>query len=153
MQSHHYLTIFIVLGLIMLLKKSSDSPRGIHNNNPLNIRKSSDSWRGATGDDGEFVTFDSPVFGIRAATKILITYKEKYGLNTVAEIISRWAPPSENDTTSYIESVSRRVGVGRNEQLLISDLPELIKAMIQHENGVQPYADETILTGINEGLA
>ncbi|MBB6542854.1 virion protein [Thalassotalea piscium] len=134
------------------MKRTNDLPRGIRNNNPLNIRKTSDNWQGATGDDGEFVIFESPVKGIRAASRILRNYSDNHGLNTVFGIIMRWAPPSENDSTGYIDSVSAKIGLGRNEVLRSYDYPDLIKAMIYHENGQQPYSESVINSGFKEGF-
>jgi hypothetical protein len=143
--------VALVLGVIMIFREQQ-KPRGIRNNNPLNIRENGTNWRGKVGDDGEFVQFESEVFGIRAATKIFKTYRDKYGLNSIAAIISRWSPPSENDTTSYIDSVASKIGVSRNETLLDFHYPELIKAMIYHENGQQPYDDTTIEQGFKAGF-
>ncbi|UZT50085.1 internal (core) protein [Enterobacter phage 01_vB_Eclo_IJM] len=47
--------------------------RGIRNNNIGNIRVSKDQWEGATGDDGSFVTFDTPDSGVRALAKNLMS--------------------------------------------------------------------------------
>lgn len=143
----------LALGLLLLMKKDTNQPRGIRNNNPLNIRKSNDNWQGAIGDDGAFTVFDSPLMGIRAGAKVLKTYREKYGLLNVTDILMRFAPPSENDTTSYIDSVSAKVGVGRYENLLRSDYPQLVAAMIYHENGMQPYDKELINDAVNLAFA
>lgn len=141
----------VLLGCVMILR-DKQKPRGIRNNNPLNIRVSGDNWQGATGDDGAFVQFDSPVKGVRAGARILKNYRDKYGLNSVSGIISRWAPPLENDTASYIKSVARKVLVDENQPLSESDYPNLIRAMIYHENGIQPYEPDIINQGFNEGF-
>ncbi len=111
-------------------------PRGIRNNNPLNIRHSKDHWQGmsAEQDDDAFVTFDTPVMGIRAAMKILTNY----GLQTVWDIISRWAPASENNTKAYAENVAGSVGVGMHEKINVRDqatIIKLVQAMSIVENG------------------
>ncbi len=82
--------------------------------------------------------------------KILQSYRRR-GLNTVREIISAWAPTVENDTAAYIESVCGRVGVGPDDPVEPTN-PELIKAIIRHENGQQPYSDNTISDGIKLAL-
>lgn len=140
-----------LLGGVMILR-NKQKPRGIRNNNPLNIRISSDKWQGATGDDGAFIQFDNPIKGIRAAARILKNYRDKYGLVSVASIVNRWAPPVENDTASYIKSVAKKVLVDANQPLSDSDYPNLIRAMIYHENGQQPYAPDIINQGFNEGF-
>lgn len=123
------------------------TPRGIRLNNPGNIRHG-DKWRGlaAAQPDPAFCAFIAPVYGIRAMVKILQSYRNR-GINTVAEIISAWAPTVENDTAAYIKSVCSRVGVGPNDPVEPGN-PELIKAIIRHENGQMPYSDNTINDGI-----
>jgi len=143
--------IIAALAIIMIIRDRA-IPRGIRNNNPLNIRDTGINWQGAVGSDGEFVRFESETMGIRAAARILKTYRDKYGLNSVAEIVARWSPPSENDTTSYIDSVAAKIGISRNETLIDADYPELIKAMIYHENGQQPYDDNVIYSGFKAGF-
>lgn len=125
--------------------------RGLRNNNPGNIRKG-DNWQGMAGKqpDRSFITFKSPEWGIRAMGKVLINYEKRYGINTVAGIIDRWAPPVENDTTSYIRAVAASIGVKPDEQINVrAHLLPLSKAIIHHENGIQPYSDALL----NQGLA
>lgn len=126
--------------------------RGIRNNNPGNIRHG-DKWQGLSAEqtDSEFCVFSQPEYGIRALCRILRTYQRKYGLRDVYSIINRFAPPVENDTESYIKSVCLKLDV--TPETLI-DLEEkgimlnLLKAIIRHENGEQPYSDEVLLQGI-----
>ena len=80
------------------------------NYNPGNLRPSSAyQWNGEVGQNGGFVIFDSPEMGTRALTKNLYTSQETHGNNTVREIITRWAPPSENDTDAYVKKVSKEI--------------------------------------------
>lgn len=146
-----------VAGLLMINKETKaqpvsaqSQPRGIRNNNPLNIRYSAaNDWQGQTGTDGEYAIFDEAENGIRAAAKLLNRYVTVYGLVSVSSIISRWAPTSENNTQSYISAVSNKLGVLENEPILWpTHAKELIKAMIHHENGVQPYSNAIINEGI-----
>nr|DAI59749.1 MAG TPA: virion protein [Caudoviricetes sp.] len=126
--------------------------RGIRNNNPGNIRHG-DKWQGLSAEqtDSEFCVFSQPEYGIRALCRILRTYQRKYGLRDVHSIINRFAPLVENDTESYIKSVCLKLDV--TPETLI-DLEEkgimlnLLKAIIRHENGEQPYSDEVLLQGI-----
>ena len=119
--------------------------RGIRNNNPGNIRHGQ-NFLGNTCDhlpadqrpDKSFCTFSSMAYGIRALIRILITYTTKRNCKTVRQIISRWAPPSENDTESYIRSVSRAIGKPSDEVLDFSDTSlyiKIAKAIAKHENG------------------
>lgn len=123
--------------------------RGLRLNNPSNIRHGI-KWDGMAADqpDSDFVKFISPEFGIRAMYRNLLTYRNKYGLNTIAGIINRWAPPSENSTSNYINFVSRKIGVAPTTKLSLGMYPELMKAMITMENGEQPYTNHQINEGI-----
>ena len=88
-------------------------PRGIRNNNPLNIRRSKDQWQGlkAQQTDASFCQFESLDYGWRAAFYLLTrTYYHKYRLFTIRAIINKWAPPNENLTSTYIANVSRLTG-------------------------------------------
>lgn len=137
---------FALMGITM----STWKPRGIRNNNPGNIRRTGTAWRGMSPQqpDPEYITFQSPVWGIRAMARILKNYRALYGLDTVAGIVSRWAPPSENNTAAYIASVSAAVGVDPDQPLTADQLPALVAAMIYHENGQQPYSLNTIKEGV-----
>ncbi|WP_346840158.1 structural protein [Microbulbifer sp. SAOS-129_SWC] len=122
-------------------------PRGIRNNNPGNI-EAGEPWQGATGDDGRYLVFESPLYGLRALSRTLDTYRSKYGINTVAGIIDRWAPDIENNTAAYIAHVASAVGVAPQEQLQPVHRLPLIAAIVLHENGQQPYSDALIAQAI-----
>lgn len=116
------------------------TPRGIRNNNPLNIRHNGDRFLGEVvpGRDRAFKTFCSMVYGYRAAFVILGSYLSR-GLNTVEKIIRAWAPPTENNTEGYIANVVQRSGVGRNKVLTAesgSEYRKIVAAMCHCENGV-----------------
>lgn len=116
------------------------TPRGIRNNNPGNIRHSTTTWQGQSESqtDTDFVQFVSAEYGIRAIDKILSSYAKR-GLITLQDIISTWAPPSENDTQTYIADVADATGLQPDDAITIDLRPALIAAIIQHENGTQPY--------------
>ena len=102
--------------------------------------------------DSAFCVFESPVFGIRALAKVLINYKKIHGLNTVRQIVSRYAPPNENQTKAYIKSVAKQLEVYPDTKIDIEErgvLTVFIKAVIRMENGIQPYSDEVIQEGID----
>ena len=114
--------------------------RGIRNCNPLNIRRvAGTTWKGQRAEqtDREFVQFESIEWGIRAAFCLLRTYERKDHLNCIADIITRWAPPSENDTNRYICNVCRWTGFGGMQRLTESDWPVLVRAMARQETGVE----------------
>ena len=95
-------------------------PRGIRNNNPLNIRRSKDKWKGmkALQGDAQFVQFESLEWGWRAAFYLLTrTYYHKYRLYTIRAIVTKWAPAIEHNTKAYIANVSRLTGIDPDEPL------------------------------------
>lgn len=137
--------------------EASQAPRGIRNNNPGNIEKG-EPWQGLASDqsaDSRFAVFENPVWGIRALARVLKTYRERYGLTSITEIISRWAPAHENNTASYARAVAAEMGI--DPYTYVTDSPEtrlkLVKAIIRHENGVQPYPDDLIKAGIDRAYA
>ena len=113
-------------------------PRGLRNNNPLNIRHSADLFRGEiAGTDKSFKTFSSLAYGYRAGFVILGTYLSQ-GLNTIEKIITKWAPPAENDTEIYISQVEKYSGVPRHKELTFVSGTEyimIVAAMSFVENG------------------
>ncbi len=127
--------------------------RGIRNNNPGNIRVSKDQWEGMTGDDGAFVTFDSPESGVRALGKNLLSYGRQ-GYDSIEKIINRWAPPNENDTKAYIDSVVAATGIPATQSLDLSN-PDTLSALAQaisfHETGSR-YNPEVYQKGVERAL-
>ncbi|EOI5835190.1 TPA: hypothetical protein L9202_002993 [Klebsiella aerogenes] len=135
---------------------SVDGPRGVRNNNPGNLEASSSNpWVGQTGSDGRFAKFETPEHGIRALGRNLLSY-QRQGIDTVSDIINRWAPPSDNnDTAAYIKSVCAQLGVKADQPLDASNpdtLQALCAAIIKHENGSQPYSNEQLSTGVSAAL-
>lgn len=127
------------------------TPRGIRNCNPGNIREpKSDKtqWQGerATDDDKSFEEFDTMEHGIRALMVILRTYMKRHGLITIRQIIHRWAPPNENNTTAYINTVAKRTGAGPDEVLFFDKetVHKLVEAICFVENGGSYITNEQI---------
>lgn len=126
--------------------------RGIRNNNPGNLRMTGINWKGkvptAQNTDGSFEQFRDAdgipghVWGIRAMLMDIRGDIFKDGLDTVRKLITSYAPPSENNTTAYIEAVAASIGKSADAKLLPTDLPALLMAITKHENGVQPYPAE-----------
>ena len=119
-------------------------PRGIRNNNPGNLRRTDTAWQGLVErqTDSDFFMFKSPIYGIRAMARVLISYQVKHELRTIRQIIERWAPENENDTAAYVEAVSTDMGIPADQALdmhAYADLKPLVEAIIKHENGQQPY--------------
>lgn len=114
-------------------------PRGIRNNNPLNIRIGN-RWKGEVDNpsDTQFEQFKEMKWGVRAAFIILGNYMERYNLRTIPEIVTRWAPKSENDTLNYIKLVSKYSGFDtsyRFDWLRQDEMVALFVAMCFVENG------------------
>ena len=118
---------------------NSKIPRGIRNNNPLNIRIGN-SWLGEVKNptDNEFEQFVHVCYGLRAGFILLKRYINRYKLNTIEKIISRWAPRNENNTRSYINQVAKGMNIEQDTQLLYEDrvtMCALVYAMVYVENG------------------
>ena len=125
-------------------------PRGIRNNNPLNIRRNGTKWEGLSPvqEDKSFFQFRTMAYGYRAAIKTIHTYFNKYGLKTIRRIINRWAPPSENDTETYIKVVAGRSGISPDTEINIYDQQQMIaivSAMSYMENGVEPDEEDVYM--------
>ena len=114
--------------------------RGIRNCNPGNIRHSSVCYQGevSPSQDSSFKQFRSMAWGYRAMFVLLDTYRVKYGLKTIRQMISRYAPPSENHTEAYIAAVCDWTGIGEDESLDTrsrGDMVPVVAAMSRVENG------------------
>jgi len=128
------------------MNENKKQPRGLRNNNPLNIRRTRTEWIGEVPilngrQDPEFCQFRSQSYGWRAAFVLLTsTYYRRYHLYTIEKIIRRWAPPCENRTRLYIARVSAQMRYPWDEPLgLPTDVPsrwmQLALAMAVVENG------------------
>ena len=141
------------------MRTDKNLPRGYRNNNPLNIRISSNAWKGKVtpNTDGVFEQFINQAYGYRAALATMRTYIRKYGLNTVAKIIERWAPQNENNTLAYIKHVCEWADLTPDTEVTVNDRDTLTKmayAMSLVENGNKDYTRALGLPNmeiINEG--
>ena len=140
---------------------NSKLPRGISNCNPGNIdRHAGVSWQGQSNDqsgDSRFVVFKTPEYGIRALAKVLLTYSHNRRasdgtkIDTLTDIVERWAPTNENDTDAYIDHLVKLTGFDADKHINLDDfstIKKVVKAIITHENGSQPYSDDVINAGI-----
>jgi hypothetical protein len=130
--------------MISLRINKTDSmalPRGYRNNNPLNIRHSADTFQGeAPRGDTAFKTFKSMAYGFRAGLCIMRSYIKNHSCDTLKRIITRWAPPSENDTAHYIDFVSKQTALLPDEPLKFNKetFVPIVLAMARMENGEFP---------------
>lgn len=124
--------------------------------NPLNVKVFGNKWNGLIGrDERGHGIFSRPEEGIRAGVKVLQSYSNKYGINTIEGIISRFAAADPATLRAYVDNVSHASGYAPDEQLDVKNpdvLRKIIPPMIRQEIGDVPYSDETINAGIHRGL-
>ena len=121
--------------------------RGLRNNNPGNIRRSRVRYKGEVhpSRDPEFKEFSSVAYGYRAMFVLLDTYRSRYGLTTIRQMLNRYAPPEENFTEGYIRYVADYSGVLPDETVDTRDERDMIPivaAMSKIENGVAALRDD-----------
>lgn len=114
-------------------------PRGIRNNNPLNIRIGN-TWLGEVLEptDPAFEQFCTMEYGIRAAMILLRRYIRHYKRTTIPQVIAAWAPASENDVQRYIDVVCQLSAISPDDQLDYfneEQMVRLVDAMAFHECG------------------
>lgn len=127
----------------------SKLPRGLRNNNPGNIRRNKDKWKGLADvqTDPEFFQFKSIEWGYRALLRILQNYRRRHGCKTIADFINRWAPPCENNTSGYITRVCREMQVPNSYVPDIEDKATLCAfaaAISLVENGIPAVMEDVV---------
>lgn len=138
------------------------TPRGLRNNNPLNLRRTSIPWRGkvATPEravelgmrwDPDYELFEHPAFGVRAAAKDIRNDYYRDGLRTVAKLIGEFAPSSDNNPTDvYAANVARAIGVDPDQPFeLEQNIVAMFQAMILQENGRNPFTPAELAEWVN----
>lgn len=121
--------------------------RGLRNCNPGNLRRTKDRWQGLRlqQTDKEFFQFTDMAHGYRAMMITLQNYVRQHGCRTLASIIRRYAPPSENNTSKYLAHVCNEMGVPTTYEPDLEDkatLCALVSAMSRMENGVDADPEE-----------
>ena len=132
------------------------TPRGMRLFNPFNLRKTQIFWKGEVeGTDPDYETFKDFASGLRAGFRVLLTYFNKHHLNSVVEIISRFAPPPENNTAGYTQFVARRLAVDVQDHLIPDGktLLNLAKAIITFEQGQQPFTDKELNMALTNAVS
>lgn len=122
------------------MEDSQKTPRGIRNNNPLNLRRSSNEWLGKIreGSDKEFEQFVSIEYGIRAAFVNIRTIMRRNRGCTLRRLIEIWAPAFENNTCAYVNRVCARTKLPQSHKLDFKDKKTMClvaQAMAEVENG------------------
>ena len=139
-------------------------PRGLRNNNPLNIRKTTTKWQGQVEHlngrtDKAFCQFRDLKYGYRAAAKLLLNYQTIHGCRTIRQIINRWAPPVENNTGMYVHRVVESIHEGgypytADTPVHLAQDPKLFLRLLMGmhavENGSRPTAEH--LRAAQEGI-
>lgn len=133
--------------------------RAVRNNNPGNI-DAHDAWQGLLpraqmtpdqASEPRFAVFAGPKWGFRALGIILLNYVRVHHLNTIRQIVSRWAPNGENNTEAYITAVANGVGINSDLPLDFTK-PDLLaavtKAIAIHECGSWVFSDADLKSGI-----
>lgn len=132
-------------------------PRSVRDNNPGNLELNpGDPWKGLAGqqDDPPYCIFTDAKWGFRALA-IDLRNSCAAGRNTIAKLITRFAPPPENKTGPYIEDVSQRTGIAADAELDLSDagtLGSLCKAIAIHEAGGWMFSDDDLAEGVRMAL-
>ena len=136
----------------------------MRNNNPGNIEKGA-KWQGLMPasemseeqrNEQRFAVFKSPKWGFRALLRTLITYQDKYDVNTIGETINRWAPSIvkkkvENDTRAYVKHVCELTGFDEDEALNYhewKDARPVVKAIATHECGGWFFDEKDLDAGL-----
>ena len=143
-------------------------PLGVRLNNPGNLewgspweglvpREKSRYYKNGTGPQQRFCEFVDPASGIRAIARTLITYFDKRKANdgsridTVREVIERWAPSFENNTSAYANHVAKIMQVDPDETIDIKSYDvmfDLVTGIIAHENAGYSYPREVVEEGL-----
>ena len=127
--------------------------RGYRNNNPLNIRLSSNNWKGEIkpSADKSFCQFQTMAYGFRAAMICIRTYITKHNCNTLQEIINRWAPWTDgNNPLNYAKKVMNTFPDTFPDKETVIDyhnqnqMTKLVYAMAIVENGSEPQMTDCI---------
>lgn len=141
---------------------------GVRLNNPGNLEWGS-PWEGlvprqlsryfnsGTSQQQRFCEFEDAAYGIRAIARTLITYYDKRKaldgskIDTIREVVERWAPAHENNVGAYANHVSQLMNSNADEIINIKDydvMRGLVKGIIAHENSGFEYPDQVLDEGL-----
>ena len=136
-----------------VIRAANGLPLGLRQNNPGNIRPGA-GFYGETGEGGGYATFGSEDEGLRAIARLLGTYDDEYGINTLRGLTSRYAPRSDNKLSydNYLSYLSSTLGLDPDEEFdLKGRRGDLIPAIIGFEQGrdyEDRYSDDQISRAI-----
>ncbi|MGE7139136.1 hypothetical protein ACQKIE_16035 [Luteibacter sp. NPDC031894] len=133
----------------------ANAPRGVRNNNPGNLIQTDVQWEGKTASaDPQYESFATPEHGIRALA-LNAQHMQGQGAQSVSDLITKWAPPNENNTAAYINAVAKQMGVDPNGNIDLQDpatLTAFTQAVVDHENGPGHYTPQQVQTGVEAAL-
>ena len=116
----------------LTIDQQLDAPLSIKNNNPGNLRMAGQP--GAEEGLEGFASFSTPGQGLNALTRQIVLDTQTRGL-TLGEFITKYAPPSENDTEGYIRFMEQRTGVPRNRKVPEFLVRDIARAIVEFEGG------------------
>ena len=113
-------------------------------NNIFNIRQGA-KWQGMTGTKKGFVEFETQEYAIRAWLVLMRTYRRRYGCKTIRQIVTRFAPPNENNTEQYIAFCCRQVCMSADDELTgLTQYAMLGKAMAKMETATSLHPNDIL---------
>lgn len=125
-----------------VVRAANGLPLGLRQNNPGNIRPGA-GFYGETGQGGGYAEFGSEDEGLRALARLLGTYSDEYGINTLRGLTSRYAPRSDNEESfdNYISYLGETLGMDPDEEFdLKGRRDDIIPAIVGFEQG-RDYGD------------
>lgn len=133
---------------------------GLRNCNPGNIEYGAFArkYGGTLGEGGRFAKFPTMADGFRALAELLQAYyaiKRDNPIDTIQEVVERWAPSNENNVKAYVADLCVITGLQPNDRLDLNDyntLWWLADAIAEHECGhdavTQYVSDADISAGV-----
>lgn len=118
----------------------------INKNNPFNIRyNAANRWIGLTGNHKGFCEFSELMYGIRAAAYIIMVSYRRRSIFTYKQIISAYAPSSENNTEAYLSFICKTLQVKPDDNPRnIYDIARLLVRIAYYESSFVLDRDYTI---------
>lgn len=131
---------------------STKKTRAERNFNPGNLNYAGQAGASLeAGSNARFAKFNSEEEGIAALVRQLRLYQQR-GIDTIGEIVKKYAPPSENDTQAYIANMARWTGLGADEKLNFNDtdtVRRMVQGISRKEGRYTPLTEGQIMSGIN----
>ena len=140
----------------MSKRRPKPIPRGLRNHNPGNLRlPPSDTRPGYVGSDKDgFSVFSTAEYGLDSLARLLVNYGAG-GLDTIAKITARYAPPKENDTGAYAGFLAKKLETDTDapvDMKCAENIADLMEGIIFFENGRQPYRRSMILNAAHKAV-